>query len=277
MYIAIDIGGTTTRVMGSRDFQAFTDPVLYNTPTDPEQRFSKLVETIDQVAEGQPTAVAVGVAGPVDADGRTGKTPHLAGWENYPLGEKLSTEIAVPVYVKNDTALVGLGEATKGAGQGHKIVVYITVSTGVGGARIIKGEIDETVHGYEPGHHIIDTNDGPDGGPIYAEDYLSGTAMEKKHGSKPQDITDRGVWDDWEEKLAMFLNNITVTMDPEIIVLGGGLIVKNTNTNFDHVVERFGHYERIFEKAPVLKKAQLGDLGGAWGGFELLKQKAGTQ
>ena len=58
--------------------------------------------------------------------------------------------------IANDTAVVGLGEAHRGAGIGYNIVTYITVSTGVGGTRIVDGRIDRRIYGFEPGHQTID-------------------------------------------------------------------------------------------------------------------------
>jgi glucokinase len=54
----------------------------------------------------------------------------------------------------------GLGEAVFGAGKGREIVVYMTISTGVGGARIVGGKIDASAMGFEPGHQIIDACGG---------------------------------------------------------------------------------------------------------------------
>jgi len=97
--------------------------------------------------------------------------------------------LEVPVFLRNDTAIVGLGEAHAGAGKGHEIVVYITVSTGVGGVRIIKGEIAKNQFGFEIGHQIIDL----DGSvcpscekPVDLENMISGRATEQRLKIKPE-------------------------------------------------------------------------------------------
>jgi len=77
------------------------------------------------------------------------------------------------VFIENDASIVGLGEAVSGAGMGEEIVVYITVSTGVGGTRIVSGEIDEHAYGFEPGHELINMQDS-------LEDLVSGTAVEER-------------------------------------------------------------------------------------------------
>lgn len=276
MYISVDVGGTKTRVMGSKDFENFLDPIIYNTPIDPQERLEVLVSQIKEVSSGEKIlGIAVGIPGSISRDGgMIYKTPHLHGWNNYNLRDDLAQMLGAPVFIENDTAFVGLGEATRGAGKEHDLVVYITVSTGIGGVRIIDRKIAPHNNGFEPGHHIIDWES--DDGVIYAEDYLSGSGLLKKYNVQPQDIDDKHVWDDWEKKMAIFLNNIAVTMDPDTIILGGGLIVKNTNTSVERISKMFASYLRIYDRPPLLKKAELGDIGGAYGGFEYLRQRLGN-
>jgi predicted NBD/HSP70 family sugar kinase len=80
----------------------------------------------------------------------------LPDWQRKPLASALSKRLdGAPVYIENDKAVVGLGEATYGAGVGYGIVAYHTVSTGVGGVRTEDGKISRASAGFEPGHQII--------------------------------------------------------------------------------------------------------------------------
>ena len=109
-----------------------------------------------------------------------------------PLVHRLQDELSTKAYIANDTAIVGLGEAHAGAGKGSDIVVYITVSTGVGGARIVDGEIDRRAFGFEPGHQIIDIDNSIckkcKSGQL--EDMVSGTATQHRFGVKPYEVED---------------------------------------------------------------------------------------
>ena len=92
--------------------------------------------------------------------------PHLPGWIRKPFSERLKAELACPVFLENDSAIVALGEAHHGAGKGDDIMAYLTVSTGMGGARIVHGAIDVNVFGFEPGHQYIDFDTSAYGGAL---------------------------------------------------------------------------------------------------------------
>jgi len=88
------------------------------------------------------TAVGIGFGGPVDADaGRTIKSHQIDGWDDFPLGDWCRKTFGLPIIVANDADTAGLAEARFGAGQGSRIVFYITVGSGIGGALLLDGQI----------------------------------------------------------------------------------------------------------------------------------------
>lgn len=109
------------------------------------------------------TAVGVGAPGPLDPDtGVVFEPPNMEGWHNVPLAELLTARLHVPVFVENDANAAAVGEWWVGAGRGVHDLIYLTVSTGIGGGIIIG---DRLVHGVsgtagEVGHMTIDV-DGP--------------------------------------------------------------------------------------------------------------------
>ena len=123
------------------------------------------------------------------------------------------------IIIENDASMAGVGEAQFGAGRGFEIVAYITVSTGVGGAKIVNGKIDEHAVGFEPGKQIMDVNSGKT-----LEDMISGKALQEKFGKHPKEIKDQGVWDNHAWLLAIGLNNIIMEWSPNCVVLGGSMI-----------------------------------------------------
>ncbi len=163
-------------------------------------------------------------------------------------------------------AMVGLGEANYGAGRGKDIVVYMTISTGVGGVRIVKGNVDESAMGFEPGHQIIDpdntlcpTCDGND-----LEAYVSGTSIEKRFGKKPYEIQDDAVWDELAKFLAYGLHNTIMHWSPDIIVLGGSMM-KEVGIPLPAVRTHLSGIMKIFPTLPQIEKAELADFGGLYG------------
>jgi glucokinase len=110
-----------------------------------------------------PLAIGVSFGGPVDARTNVVRlSHHVPGWENTPLGEILQTKFGCPVVMDNDANIAGLGEFRFGAGKGRQSLMYITISTGVGGGWVLDGKIWHGADGMagEIGHMTIDPN-GP--------------------------------------------------------------------------------------------------------------------
>jgi len=212
-------------------------------------------------------AVLGGIAGPLDEN----KTmilnaPNLRGWSKKPLVKELQKIFKAPVFLENDAALAGLGEAVFGAGKGKKIVAYLTISTGVGGCRIVDGKIDENSQGFEPGHQIMSLENKM----ITLENLASGTAIEKRYGKKPYEIFDAKVWDNVAKDLAYGLHNVAVLWSPDIIILGGSMM-KKIGIPVERVKLNLSKILKIFPKPPLIKKSKLGDLAGLYGALARIK------
>lgn len=264
------------RLAVSEDLKSFSEPRILATPQSYEEGIVIFKKTAEELTGGQKVkAIAGGIAGPFDEKKRSlVGSPNLKDWIGKPFKADLEKTFAAPVFIENDTAMVGLGEAHFGAGKGYKIVAYITLSTGMGGCRIVDGKIDEKTIGFEPGHQIIDAGktlclecDGP-----YLGQYISGRAIFKRVGKKPEDINDPEFWRRIAFFLAYGLNNTIVHWSPEIVLLGGALMNK---IEIGVVEEELGKVLKIFPEMPMLKKAELGDAGGLWGAMVFLKQELG--
>jgi glucokinase len=165
--LAFDFGGTkhtaglTTR--GSREWQSRRQ--VFSPPgANAAYDLSTMLTMGRELLDGrQPAAVGVSFGGPVDfAAGRVRLSHHVPGWENMPLREVLAGEFGAPAFVDNDGNIGALGEHRFGAGQGADSLLYITVSTGVGGGWILNGRPwrgHESMAG-EFGHIRVDP-DGP--------------------------------------------------------------------------------------------------------------------
>lgn len=261
------------RFAKSLDLKKIEDSKIVPTPQDFFEGIKVFTQTSKELAKGQKIkAVAGGIAGPLNKE----KTmlvnaPNIAHWANKPLTESIEKALTAPVYLENDAALCGLGESVFGAGKGAKIAVYMTLSTGVGGARFVDGKIDESSLGFEPGHQTINF-DGPpcfgDGGIGHLEGYMSGKALQEKYNKRPEEIDDPKVWDEEARLLAFGLNNIIVFWSPNVIILGGSLMNK---IDIEKVKEYTKKTVTIFPKIPEIKLAELGDLGGLYGAMAYLK------
>ncbi len=166
--IAIDLGGTNLRV-ALLDRRAAVLGRL-SEPTRAEEGPDRVAGRVAEMASrllrerGLTRAAAVGaaLASPLSRDGVMLHPPSLPGWKRVPFQSLLARHFDAPVWVGNDATLAALGEHVFGAGRGVDDLVYLTISTGVGGGVIAGGRLLLGARGLaaELGHIIIDRN-GP--------------------------------------------------------------------------------------------------------------------
>lgn len=280
MYLLFDIGGTKMRLAVSEDGETFADPKIVATPKSFDEAIDLINKTFTELSGGKKIIACVGGIRRLDLTKSMLLTDfRLPDWSGKPLKEKLEEITSSPVYLENDTALVGLGEATVGAGKEYKIVAYLTISSGVGGVRIVDGEIDKNMFGFEPGHQIVDVDwtKFPDSKKLQDEGfgqleaYISGTAIERRFGKFPKEIYDERIWDEVTQILVAALKNTVVYWSPEVIVLGGGMMGE-PGISLNKVKAKLHEILTIFPNIPEIKTAELGDSGGLYGALSLFKK-----
>lgn len=257
MFILFDIGATKTRMAYSSDGEIFETPRVFETPKDYQVGLDLFVATTKELSKGREIKKVVG-----------GMSRSIVGWVSEKLKNDLNKQLGADIFIENDAAMVGLGEASWGAGKGFKIVAYITVSTGVGGVRIVNNKIDERAVGFEPGKQIIDIENGLN---KTLEELVSGKALEQKTGKHPKEIIDEAVWTEHAKFLAIGLNNIIVEWSPNCIVLGGSMITGNPAISVEKTKTYLEEILKIFPELPAIKKSELGDFGGLYGSLVYLK------
>jgi glucokinase len=169
LLLALDFGGTKLTAglaaSGERRWRAHQ-----RVPSPPDSSAQSDLKIVLKMARdllanagAHPAAVGVSFGGPVDAaQGLVLLSHHVPGWEKVPLREWLEERLEVPAAVDNDANVAALGEHRFGAGQGYDSLMYITVSTGVGGGWILNGRPWRGADGMagEIGHTVVDPN-GP--------------------------------------------------------------------------------------------------------------------
>lgn len=191
-YIAVDIGGTQIRAAlypaaESTNPGGGIRPIKQKRIPTKDKNNSALDRLMDLVAEIWPAehkVCSVGVAAPGPNNPQLGiiyRAPNIQGWENLPIVQIMQNRFHVPVLLGNDANLAALGEWKFGAGQGHHHLLYVTISTGIGGGVICDDQLLLGCHGLaaEIGHVTVDPS-----GPVcgcghrgHLEAYASGTAI----------------------------------------------------------------------------------------------------
>lgn len=243
--IGIDLGGTNLRVALVDD----NGHILHelHTLTEATKGSNYVITKIKSLIHllpGTPHPIGIGSPGPLDAkNGVILSPPNLPGWDHIPLAQILTDTFHVPVRVDNDANAASLAEAIYGAGKGYESVYYITVSTGVGGGYVLDGKLIQGATGYagEIGNMIIVPN-GPTHPMLNAgalEVLASGTAIAKQGRERLQIEGDAGdvfalmkegneiaasIVRNAMNYLSIGIANIMHTINPDVIVLGGGVM-----------------------------------------------------
>ncbi|MFH2006910.1 MAG: ROK family protein [bacterium] len=312
IYLGIDLGGTkiaaglVTRAGELRSLARVATPARQGVEAVVAAAWevTKLAARGAQVAVGRITGVGVGAPGPIDRTaGVVVAPPNLPGWKDVDLRSLMERRLRAPVHLENDANAAGLAEVRFGAGRGCSPVIYLTVSTGIGGALLVDGRLITGAAGAagEAGHLVV-LPDGPScgcGGRGCLEALASGTAVARRareavrrgaasalterFGSRPGRITARTVakladQGDPEaqrivtqamEYLGIGVANLVNLINPERVVIGGGLTALGPRM-FDPVrraVRR--HCNPVAVRAVTIEPAALGADSGVIGAATL--------
>lgn len=269
--IGIDLGGTKIESQVFDDTWSVTARQRCDTPND----YAELVQAVaDQItwAEGQAGGacpVGIGAAGLINPQTGLALTANLVA-TGKPFPADIARAAGRPVTYVNDCRALALSEAIFGQGKGHRTVMSLILGTGVGGGVCVDGAILQgpTLTGGEFGHtsapaHLVAAHDLPVwpcgcGRMGCIETYIAGPGLvrmaEHFHGQSltaPEIAAQRkgemaGVWAKWCALTADLLHTLTLTVDPDLIVIGGGL------THID---------DMIADLTKTAQDAQIGDFG----------------
>ena len=241
MIVGVDLGGTQVRLAIADQAGVITSVSRAATPelAGPQGTIAWLAAEVRRLGPGRrPLVVGVGVPGPCDpGTGVLINPPNLAGWpRNLPFGRLLAEALGAPVHLENDANLAALAELRRGAGRGVGNLVYVTWSTGIGAGLILGGQLYSGPHGSagEIGHMVLDP-----AGPLCScgtrgctEAYASGSAIARRTGRPAAEVFAaalRGerealeVVQDAAGMVGLALMNLANLVDPELIVMGGGI------------------------------------------------------
>jgi glucokinase len=165
-YIAVDIGGTQIRaaVYPENSTEALIQKKI-TTQGDEMSPLDRLIGLLKEIWPAEESVISIALAAPGYLEPELGvvvSAPNIPGWKNLPICKILRDEFKVPVYLGNDANLAALGEWKFGVGKGHSDLLYLTVSTGIGGGIILNNKLVTGAGGMagELGH-VTAVPDGP--------------------------------------------------------------------------------------------------------------------
>ena len=227
-YLAIDIGGTKVAcgVVADDGTLLFSDRCA--TPTsDVWRAIADLVSRVQGSAGAHELiAVGVGCGGPMSDNGDKVSNLHIKEWQDFPLRSSLAKLTGLDTFVDNDAKAVVLGEAWCGAAAGHRDVIGMVVSTGVGGGIITDGRLLDG-HTGNAGHvgHVNVVPDGREckcGARGCLEAVASGTAIEMMTG-KPAAQASRQVIEQTGTYVGRAVASVAALLDLRLAVIGGSV------------------------------------------------------
>ncbi len=299
--LAVDLGGTRTRVALVAPDGSILAREVFPTPagSSPTAVIDAIAAALRRISDGAAHAIGISAAGPLDlAAGAIVSPPNLP-YDRIDLVGPLEAAFGVPVLLVNDARAGALGEHAHGAGRGCSDLVYVTISTGIGGGVISDGRLllGRGGNAGEIGHITVETRHGlvcGCGYPNHWEGYCSGRnlprfyAVEKEIGD-PAYSTAEAIFDAarsgepaarrFLEAVAVLnaraLSTLTVAYDPARVVLDGAVVQAQADLLVGPAVERMEEFlprpevvtSSLDGDAPLLGAAVAARHGGSRGLF----------
>ena len=302
----IDLGGTTVKIAYFDENGTMLEK--WEIPTVTADGGAQILPDIaasirafieaHNINETSILGLGIGVPGPVNAKGIVNKCINL-GWGVFNIAEELTRLTGFPVKAGNDANVAALGEFWKGGGQGCDNMVFVTLGTGVGGGIVVEGNLLHGAHGSgaEIGHLCVNPEETVRcncGNYGCVEQYCSATGIVRLaklylaanntatslrevenltckdifDAAKAGDAAALAVLDQVYNYMGLFLANVCSTVNPEVVVIGGG--VSKAGDMLVKGVEPYFH-KHVFHAAGGAKftMASLGNDAGAYGAFKL--------
>lgn len=295
--IGVDVGGTKVLaglVEPSGARAGLVSSARVPTPATARGLVDAIVDVVATLDAPRSLPVGIGCAGLVDRDGVVRSSPNLADLHDLRLAEETGDRLGRVVTVANDATCAVLAEHRLGAGAGIDDLVLVTLGTGIGCGFIVDGRVRVGARGFagEAGHMVID----PAGPPCVCgkrgcwERYASGSGLariaaeamdvgqlgdvavstaggggvhvapeELDEAARAGSVGAEAVYRLFSDRLALGLANLVNVLDPELVILGGGL-VKAADLFMEPTRKALGEYLYDYRSRPVrLELAELGE------------------
>ena len=285
-HIGIDLGGTKIEVavLDSHDKIIFRERLLTEAHLGSDHIFDQIQTLYGKAViciQNKTHSLGLGTPGSISKNTHLLKNSNTLCLNGLPLQALLEDKLVHDIIIENDANCFAIAEALMGAGKGYPSVFGVIMGTGCGGGIVFDGKIrqgPQNIAG-EWGHMVID----PQGDPCYCgangcvESFISGGGLEKRIKNKTghiisafdffntslKDESLKNIKQDFYARFGQALANLINILDPDMVVLGGGL--SNEQSLYKEGVDEV--YARIFNDVPStpIVKNKLGDSAGVIG------------
>lgn len=275
-HIGIDVGGTKIEAALLDSHHSILRRCRIHTPDTYDDILTVIHGLVSDIAPDQPYSIGVGAPGSVGTEGLV-KNSNIQCTLKRPLAQDLSDIFNMPIQMANDADCFALAECLMGAGIPYGVVFGVILGTGVGGGVIVDGNIwqGRSNMAGEWGHQILH----PSGNRCWCgrngcvETYISGPALMRRWldmSGVPYDIpyiiqTKPAGYTAWKREFvadfALALSGVIQVLDPDAIILGGGL--SNIPFLYDEGVD--ATYDMVLESGTPILRNMLGDSAGVIG------------
>lgn len=284
--LAVDLGGTKLRAAVVAADGRIIDHI--SRPTPAREGAAAVVEAIacavEQVAHLAPVSAPLGLCAPGPLDAEAGialHTPTIEGFRNFPLRQALADRLGRAVMIDNDGHAAAIGEWHFGAASGQQNFLYLTFSTGIGGAAVVDGHLIRGQRGLAGhfGHMRVGSSDEKCacGAVGCWEAVSSGTALQRRarkggyadleavfQANRLGDPNARAFLEDAAKDMIQGIVSLTHAFSPDVIVLGGGVMSEFT-TFQPMLAAQFAQECLPPFRQTQLVRAELGDQAGVVG------------
>lgn len=272
MYLGIDVGGTKTLLAVFSAEGKILKQYKFPTPKKYPDFLTQLKNFLGQFSEYHISACCCALPAIIDRDKGIGLEFGRLEWKNVPIRQDLGSLFPrIEITVENDAKLAGLSEALLTHGE-YKIVLYLTIGTGIGDGIITNGKIDINFQDSEAGQMLLEH----DGRLAKWEDMASGRAMLARYGKQAQDINDPAVWREYVKLLAPGIDVLVATLQPDVVIVGGGV-----GAHFDKfgslLKEELKKYENKMVKMPPIIRAKRPEEAVIYGCYDFIRQSLGNK
>ncbi|MBV8194764.1 MAG: ROK family protein [Candidatus Dormibacteraeota bacterium] len=273
----LDIGGTKLAASVA-DGDRLGAVVRTTTPASaPEAALAGLLAAV--AGDARLSAIGVSAPGPFDRDAAALLDPPGMPpvWHGFRLSEDLGERFGCPVVVENDANCAALAEARRGAGTGDRVVVYFTVSTGIGSGVVREGRLIPVRTDTEGGHQVLwpEWVGGPSchcGGHGCLETIASGLAIERRFGVRAERLNDAAAWRDVGRWLGLGVVNAVALHDPDSVLFGGG--VCGSWDRFAPSMIETVESHLFLQRMPRIEMGSLGEERPLIGALEVVKDRS---